>query len=239
MIVPEHRLTLRDRGLTLEFFREEYSDEGLDLALKNNVKRLVIGHLVSDQEDPYAFLHHWNFLEALRIVDRDKRSVSTVQVVSCLDELSLDDNSGCELAASAFPNLRTLTFNWSERRYKLLTHEQISRLCVMHMKPKAKTWVPILPSLETLSLFSGSIRTMEPFAECKKLKSLRLSDCRQFEDNSSLAAFQSLEVVHIQGCPKAVDFDVFNELPSLKRLILSEVKNPPPRSFFREDIDVR
>jgi len=153
--------------------------------------------------------------------------------------VSIVDNNGCALAGSGFPNLRTLTFEWSEKRYGLLNHDKISDLCVMYMKPKAKSWETNLPSLETLSLFSSNLRSLEPFAECTNLKNLRLSDCRQFEDNCSLAAFQSLEVVHIQGCPKAVDFEVFNELPALKRLILTEFKNSPPRSFLREDIDVR
>ena len=239
MHLPPHRLTLRDEGLTLEFCREKYSADGLDLAKAKNVKRLILHHLVSGDPDPYSFLSEWTFLETLRVLDYEKRSVSSVQLVSNLHELSVGDNNGCELAGSAFPNLRTLTFEWSEKRYDLLNHDTISRLCIMYMKPKAKTWAAKLPSLETLSLFSGNLRSLEPFAESTNLKNLRLSDCRQFEDNRSLAVFQSLEVVHIQGCPKAVDFEIFNELPALKRLILSEFKNPPPRSFFREDIDVR
>ena len=239
MQIPPHRLTLRDEGLTLMFGQEKYSEEGFELAKANNVKRLILQDLVSEDPELYSFLSRWTFLEFLRIIDREKRSVSKVQLLSNLQELSLEDNSGCELFGSAFPNLHRLTFEWSEKRYDLFNHDKISDLCVMYMKPKAKTWAAKLPSLETLSLFSGNLRSLEPFAESTKLKNLRLSDCRQFEDNRSLAAFRSLEVVQLQGCYKALDFDVFNELPSLKRLILQEYKNPPPRSFFREDIDVR
>lgn len=238
MQLPPHRLTSRDAGLTIEFCREKYSADGLDLAKAKNVKRLILHHLVSEDPDPYSFLSEWTFLEALRVLDYEKRSVSSVQLVSNLHELSVGDNNGCELVGSAFPNLHRLTFEWSEKRYDLLSHDKISDLCVMYMRPKAKTWAVKLPNLETLSLFSSNLRSLEPFAKSTNLKSLRLSDCRQFEDNRSLAAFQSLEVVLIQGCPKAVDFEVFNELPALKRLILTEYKNPPSRSFFREDIDV-
>ncbi len=239
MQIPPHRLTLRDEGLTIMFGQEAYIEESFELAKANNVKRLILMDLVSEDPELYSLLSRWTFLEFLRIIDSDKRSVSSVQLLSNLQELHLEDNGGCELSSSSFPNLQRLTFEWSEKRYDLLNHDTISRLCVMYMKPKAKTWAANLPSLETLSLFSGNLRSLEPFAESTKLKNLRLSDCRQFEDNRSLAAFQSLEVVHIQGCPKAVDFEIFNELPALKRLILSEFKNPPPRSFFREDIDVR
>ena len=239
MRIPPHRLTLRDEGLTLMFGQEEYTEDGFELARANNVKRLILTELVSEDPELYSFLSRWTFLEFLRIIDSDKRSVSSVQLLSNLQELHLEDNGGCELLSSAFPNLQRLTFEWSEKRYDLLNHDTISRLCVMYMKPKAKTWAAKLPSLETLSLFSGNLRSLEPFAASTNLKNLRLSDCRQFEDNRSLAAFQSLEVVQFQGCYKALDFDVFNELPALKKLILQEYKNPPLRSFFRADIDVR
>jgi hypothetical protein len=221
------------------FGQEAYTEDSFELAKANNVKRLILMDLVSEDPELYSFLSRWTFLEFLRIIDSEKRSVSSIQLLSNLQELHIEDNGGCELAGSSFPNLRRLTFEWSEKRYDLLNHDTISRLCVMYMKPKAKTWAAKLPSLETLSLFSGNLRSLEPFAESTKLKNLRLSDCQQFEDNLSLGAFQSLEVVQLQGCYKALDFDVFNELPALKRLILQEYKNPPPRSFFREDIDVR
>ena len=73
MQLPPHRLTSRDAGLTIEFCREKYSTDGLALAKDINVRRLILHHLISEDQDPYSFLSEWTFLEALRVLDFDKR----------------------------------------------------------------------------------------------------------------------------------------------------------------------
>lgn len=55
------------------FGQEAYSEDAFDLAKANNVKRLILMDLVSEDPELYSFLSQWTFLEFLRIIDREKR----------------------------------------------------------------------------------------------------------------------------------------------------------------------
>ena len=54
-----------------------------------------------------------------------------------------------------------------------------------------------MPNLEVLILSGSPIKTLEPLANCKKLRVLEISNCGYITDVSSLAGCESLEMLNI------------------------------------------
>lgn len=89
--------------------------------------------------------------------------------------------------------------------------------------------------IDTLSIYSSKIKTLEGIQKSQKMQCLYLYYNRSLQDISALRKVKrTLRALRIENCPKINDFSVLAELENLELLDLSGSNELPDLSFLKQ-----
>jgi len=163
-----------------------------------------------------------DFIEGITVLG-DKFDTSVLNKLHKLKTLGFTDNGKSVIDLSNFPNLSTLACEYSPRLKSLDSCGELKHLTLTGYKDKIKnlTAMPLLSSLEELSLFKTNIDTLEGIGRFRLLKKVSLFRAGQLQQIDDVRALKNTLVsIEFDQCKKIVSYEPLGELENLLRLVL-------------------
>jgi hypothetical protein len=196
----------------------------IDFARKNGYNRIMLNPFHGyTAEDLNCILPLKDQIDEL-IIGSEKINYKGLIEFSKLKLLGFPDNGKDVIELSKFPDLETLACDYSNRLLGLETCQNLKNITLTSYKSKAKNLsdLPVLKSLEGLNLFKTDISSIQGIERLNSLKKLEIFNAPKLETINSLIGLNLLEEFRVEKCKNIKDYDILENVLTLKKLIISE-----------------
>lgn len=167
-----------------------------------------------------SFLDAFPHLKACAIIDRDIESVEPVHTLHALESLQVSTHCGTPLRFDQFPLLRECGFEWRPGSGSVFSCKSLRSLSVNGLKSVTNLEVLSgLPNLETLTLLSPSIESLDGLA-ATGVQALRVALARRLTSLEGLATSVAARKLWLQSCTKLGTIDAVGRHGALTYLNL-------------------
>lgn len=222
-------------GSTYLLFDSSKAEECCKFAIDNNIDIISLYPGVYTANDLQPIFPISNFIKGL-LLD-DKVQYGNLELFSNLTFLSVPDNGKDTVDLSSFPKLEMLACKYSQRLRGLELCNNLKSLTISNYKSKSKdlTTLPLLNSLEHLSLNKPDTTTLQGVGRYIRLKKLEIFGASKLEVLSALRTSSgSLEELKVEQCRRIFDYESLGKVKSLKKIILSNSGEMKSLDFVKE-----
>lgn len=210
-------------GIDFLMIDSERINECIDYAKNRGLTYLGINSFLGFTDNNISFLEEISdFVKGLTIPERHF-DLSVLNDLHKLEFLGFADDKKSEIDLSNFPELETLACEYTKRLRSLESCEQLRQLSMSGYKSSRKTIedLPVLSSLQILSLFVTNIESLEGIQRFPILNRLSIFRATKLSNIDALAVNLGLKVIEFDTCKKIEDYDVLGRLDNLRRLLIA------------------
>jgi len=216
-------------GKCLNFYRENHLD-GIGISPHSGY-----------QQHSLNFLSENTDITGIVLVYSQDINVTALESLTKLRFLTIDGNKQ-PVDLSLFPDLEELKIDW-HKNIHLVSLLHLKRLYLSKYQSKLTSCqeLPAFPNLECLEFVRGNLTTLNGVDKLTNLKSIHLSYLTKLSNIDDLRTLPNIEIIELDSCKKVDDYFVFNELKSLKKLLILNggeipsikfIENMPNLEFF-------
>lgn len=214
-------------------------DECIAFIRKNDLTYIGINSFIGFKSLSLDFLLDLaDFVEGISIPE-DHFDISVLNNLHKLVFLGFADDRKSDIDLSNFPHLSKLACEYTSRLHSLEACEELRDLSLTNFKPEKAnlSQLPVLTSLQSLSLFVTNIDSLTGIEKFRHLESCSIYKASKLENITALSNVRlTLKSLELENCKKIKSYDALNELVELERLIIS--KSSPLRSVkFVKSLD--
>jgi len=200
-------------------------DDCISYLFKNNLRYIEVNSFQGYRLRDLNFLTRLeNHLEGI-VIPEEHYDYTLINRLHKLKSLGMVDNGKDTIDLSHFPDLESLSCDYSVRLKGLKCCKGLKDLTLTSYKSKSKdlTDLPWLENLSVLSLLKTGITTLRGIERFEHLKELKLFSAPKLETIASMKALSNtLEYIEIDKCKKVSDYQILGEVKALRKIILSE-----------------
>ncbi|AIE84365.1 hypothetical protein [Fimbriimonas ginsengisoli] len=175
----------------------------------------IVGLSVGPENSDLSFLKDLSHLQGFSYL-HDGADIGPIHHLVNLRWLGMFNMRGPKVDFTRFPNLEECNLDpWSPTVSRVFEAHWLRRLCLDRLPNKHFSGIANLAWLRRLTIFSGSIETLEPIGGLTHLEYLRIARMRKLRDASAIARLTNLHELKVQDC---WGFSTLNHLSSLTRL---------------------
>jgi hypothetical protein len=208
-----------DRGPRL-VMRGPWSQAALKALNGGGVKELELNYAKGWEGDAYSFLHQLTQLEALELTDWNAEDVSAINQLTQLRYLKVFTYCKTELRFSQFPLLEDCRLEWRPKARSLFEHEGVKKLFLSKYSGKDLTAFSGLKRLDSLSLASPKLESLEGIQSLRALTFFGVYKCRSLASLEGIEVLAALRQLEVNDCPKVSDISPLASLSQLRELQL-------------------
>lgn len=202
--------------------RGPWRPELADLMKETGVHFLRLSQSMGWQPEDLSFLESVPGLRGIEVYHMGVKDLSALHRLPQLEFIKLQCLG--ELDFSCFPSLQVAGVRWLPGCETLFECENLRFLSVdtgpiEDLQPFAK-----LKKLERLQLFTRKLITLRGAEKLPRLRHVRFADCTSLSDISALASVRTLEVFDADTCKKVNSLTPFAGLPRLQKLWLDNCR---------------
>lgn len=188
-----------------------WNDETARAAAEAGIVGLSVGPANSD----LSFLKDLSHLRGLSYL-HDGADIGPIHHLTNLKTLGMYNMRGPKVDFTCFPNLEKCNLGlWSPTVSRVFEARSLRELCLDGLPNKHLSGIANLTELRRLTIFSGSIETLEPLGGLTHLEYLRIARMRKLQDATAVARLTNLRELKVQEC---WGFSTLGHLSSLTRL---------------------
>jgi len=219
------------------FINSDRLSDCINYLRSNDLRFITINSFQGYKTKDIAFLIELkDFLEGLSVLETHY-DYGVVNELHKLKYLGIPDNGKDVVDLKNFPDIEICGVTFSERLQGLESCSNLKSLTVSNYKSKTKdlSALPLLNSLEHLSLIKTEIATLQGVGPFSNLKKLELFSASKLEAIAALQVLSnSLEEIEVEQCKKINDYETLGKVKSLKKIILSESGEIKSLAFVKE-----
>ena len=226
-------------GYEALFIDSSRIEDCISYLYENNLKRISINPFQGFHANDLGFLSRLeDYLEGITILD-EKYDYTIVNHLHKLKSLGILDNKRDAIDLSNFPHLESLSCDYSPRLKGLEACEELRSLTLTNFKPEKADLspLPVLTSLQSLSLFVTNIDSLAGIERFRHLESCSIYRASKLESIAALSKVRlTLKSLELDSCKNIKSYDALSEVVNLERLIIS--KSAPLKSVkFVKSLD--
>lgn len=224
-------------GIDSFLFDSSRAELSINYIKENNIKRVMLDSLTGfTASDLTSIIPVSNLIKEL-VIANEKINYKGLEEFHNLTLLGALDNKKDVIDLNNFPNLISLNCSITDRLKGLENCVKLKRLTISDYKSKTKdlSALPLLNSLEHLSLIKTDITNLQGIKSFSNLKKLEIFSASKLETIAALQVLSSsLEEIQVEQSKKINDFETLGKVKSLKKIILSESGEIKSLAFVRD-----
>ncbi|MFN0278219.1 MAG: hypothetical protein ACKVRN_06405 [Pyrinomonadaceae bacterium] len=223
-------------GYEALFIDSSRIDDCIRYLHENNLKKISINPFQGYHANDLNFLSRLeHYIEGITVLD-DKYDYAIINSLHKLKSLGIIDNKRDSIDLSNFPELESLSCDYSKRMVSLESCEQLRSLTLSGYKSGDKTIekIPRLSSLVTLNLLITNVTSLAGIGNFPILRELTLFRASRLEDISDLTNVKNTLIkLEFDVCKKISSYDTLGKLVKLQKLIIGSSALIESLSFVR------
>ncbi len=228
--------------------RSAWSSEARSAAQGADVRELDLNYAKGWTGHDYAFLSELSRLEALDITDRNARDVTPIHYLPDLRRVKVFTYCKTPIDFGKFPLLEECALEWRPRSESLFAHSGVKRVFINKCPIKDLRAMSLMTGLESLSLASPKLETLEGIEAlraltflgiyvagrlaglagvegARNLVHLEVNDCSRVRDVTPVGALHRLQSLHLCNDGDIETFRPLRELKELEQFLFYESTN--------------
>lgn len=159
----------------------------------------IVGLTVGPENPDLSFLKELSHLQGFSYL-HDGADIGPIHHLTNLRSLVMFNVRGPKVDFTCFPKLESCNLGWSPTLSRVFEARSLRRACFDRLPSKSFPGVANLTELRRLTIFSGSIETLEPLGGLTHLEYLRIARMRKMQDASAVSRLANLRLLNVQDC---------------------------------------
>lgn len=191
-----------------------------DCIRSQNIKELELNDAKGWRGSDIGFVERLPGLDAFTVIDHSIKDVSAIHTLGGLKYLDVNTYCKTPVDFGRFPLLSECALEWRPRSESLFAHQGIKKVFVNKCPLKDLRPMAMMTSLESLSLASPKLETLQGIEALTALTFLGLYVARRLTSVNGVQAVPSLVHLEVNDCPKVRDIAPIGTLHRLRNLHL-------------------
>ncbi len=197
-----------------------WSPSALEAVRDGEITELELNYSKGWVTDDYCFLRQLPELSGLELTDWNATDVDAINDLRSLRRVKVFTYCKTELRFSGLPLLEDCSLEWRSKASSLFAHRGLRKVFINKCPLKDLRAISTMTSLESLSLASPKLETLQGIEALTALTFLGLYVARRLTSVDGVEAVPNLVQLEVNDCPKVRNIAPLGALHRLRKLQL-------------------